>query len=276
MSSDSTLVVRNLHFAFDETIPKHWHSGSALRSAIFNSQSLFFPAGERFFVDSVKRYIPRLSDPQLRREAQLFCGQEAVHQREHSRYNAMLARQGFPAERLERQVVRVLGLVKRLTLPRWQLAVTCALEHFTAIGAYLLLTTPDMLDGAEPRMAAFWRWHAGEETEHKAIPFDVYKAMGGFYLERVVVMLCTTLVFQVYSMLMLMAFLRTERQLFSRRTWSDLLFGQRPMWGQNFSLRSYLAYFRPGFHPLQFRTEPALMAFRRELATSRVYAQAAG
>ena len=267
--------VRNLRFTFDDTIPKFWHGGSPLRTALLDSQSLFFPAGERFFVDSVKRFIPQLKDQRLRRQAQLFCGQEAVHQREHLNYNRMLERRGYPALRLQNGVERYLRLITRIIFPRWRLAVTCALEHFTAISANAALTNPSLFDGAEPRMAAFWRWHAGEETEHKAVPFDVYQAVGGHYSERVLIMLSASLVFQAYSLLHLFIFLWSSGNLFSPRTWWDFLRGDRPMSSHTLPWRSYFAYFRPGFHPDQLATDAALAAFRNELASSKVYADAA-
>jgi predicted metal-dependent hydrolase len=35
------------------------------------------------------------------------------------------------------------------------------------------------LQGAEPRLATLWLWHASEETEHRATAFDLYRQMGG-------------------------------------------------------------------------------------------------
>jgi uncharacterized protein len=274
MTDSPELEVRNLRFRFDDDIPKHWHGASPVRTAFFNSQSLFFPAGERFFVDSVKRYIPRLRDPALYRRAQLFCGQEAVHQREHINYNCMLERQGYPAQRMERAVKRVLALVTLLTPARWRLAVTCALEHFTAIGANQALTDAGLFQGAEPRMAAFWRWHAGEETEHKSIPFDVYRAVGGNYFERVYIMLATTLIYQSYSLLHLLRFLWVDGCLFSPRAWRQAACSRNSRAGRSSALRDYFAYYRPSFHPAQLDSQVALAAFRSELAASQVYSAA--
>jgi predicted metal-dependent hydrolase len=43
----------------------------------------------------------------------------------------------------------------------------------------------DWLDGAEPDMHTLWSWHAAEETEHKSVAIDVYRAAGGGNLRRV-------------------------------------------------------------------------------------------
>lgn len=42
-----------------------------------------------------------------------------------------------------------------------------------------LLKEPRHLDGAHPTMTRLWRWHALEETEHKAVAFDVYNQVCG-------------------------------------------------------------------------------------------------
>ena len=56
---------------------------------------------------------------------------------------------------------------------------TVCFEHLTAILAHGLLTDPHWLEGADPTLKAMWQWHAIEEAEHKAVTFDVYRAVGG-------------------------------------------------------------------------------------------------
>ncbi|HKU40544.1 MAG TPA: metal-dependent hydrolase [Polyangiales bacterium] len=263
MQSSEDLKVRNLSFEFDDRIPRHWLGGSAGRTVMFDSLSLFLPPGERFFVESVKPYVSRLRDPALRRKAQAFCGQEAMHQREHVKYNARLEARGYPAATLERTVWRFMALVTFTTLPRWRLAVTCALEHFTAMFAQLALTEPKLLADADPHMARFWRWHAGEELEHRAVPFDVYRAIGGSYLERVLVMLATTLIFRSFAYLYAMRFLWRDGQLSSSRAWREI--ARAAPWAKIW--RHYVMYYRPSFHPQQLDTRAALDEFQTELAT---------
>jgi predicted metal-dependent hydrolase len=274
MKEGPEFEVRNLRFEFDSSIPRHWYGGSASRTAFFDSLSPFFVVGERFFVNSVKRQLPKLKDPELLRKARAFCGQESVHQREHESYNRMLDERGYPATRMERWVKRLLWLVTMLTYPRIRLAVTCALEHFTAIGANRILSDRRAFVGADPRMRAFWRWHAAEETEHKGVPFDVYESVGGNYLERVVVMILTTITFQAYAFTHVLRFMWIDRRVFSTLAWREL--------GQMLAFTStsrafvddYLAYYRRGFHPWQLDNRGLLAEFERELASSKYYAAA--
>lgn len=266
--------VRNLKFQFDESIPRYWLAGSAARTAFFDSLSPFFVVGERFFVNSVKRQLPKIQDPELRKEARQFCGQEGIHQREHEAYNRMLDARGYPATRMETWVRRLLWLVTWTTYPRIWLAVTCALEHFTAIGANRLLSDARALEGADPRMRAFWRWHAAEETEHKAVPFDVYEAVGGNWLERVIVMLLTTVIFQTYAAFHFVRFMWTEGRLFRRQTWRELSTMTKLSALSGAMFDDYVAYYRVGFHPWQLDNRRLIAEFESELATSEHYAAA--
>src|SRR4029079_15061731 len=69
---------------------------------------------------------------------------------------------------------------EKLLPPISNLALTAALEHFTATLAELLLTDEDARAMfGEPAARDLFVWHALEESEHKAGAFDVYRAAGG-------------------------------------------------------------------------------------------------
>ena len=83
----------------------------------FNALSLLFPAGERFFMDSVRNYRDRIHDPVLRKQVLGFIGQEAMHTREHVDYNDLLQTAGLPAHKLDRGSGRFLNLIARNGCP---------------------------------------------------------------------------------------------------------------------------------------------------------------
>jgi Predicted metal-dependent hydrolase len=173
-------VRRDLHFHLPADRVCDWNGHGRMVSHFFNALSIFFPEGERFFIQSVRHYRDRVRDPELQQAVAAFIGQEAMHGREHTEYNALLEQAGLPAAACERRVVRLLTRVKRIQPPAMQLAATIALEHFTAIMADRLLRDFDAsMHGAEPHYARVWRWHALEETEHKAVAFDVFRAIFG-------------------------------------------------------------------------------------------------
>jgi hypothetical protein len=270
------MEVRNIAFDFDERIPRDWHGGRPAVSAFFDNLSIFFPPGERFFIASVKAYRDRVGDQALLEDIRAFCAQEGVHSREHVRYNKLIERHGRPAGRMEDRVTRLLARVSRRAPRRWQLAATCALEHFTALMADIVLRDPRVLAGAHPVMAGLWRWHAAEETEHKAVAFDVYRAAGGHYLERAAVMVGATVIFWAKVLEHQVRLMHADGILTSAREWRDLLrfVFVDPGWAAQLA-PGYLHYFRPGFHPWQLDNRELLEQWKVELASSPVYRRVA-
>src|SRR5262252_8620870 len=76
-------------------VPRHWLNHNPTATAIANGVNLLFPWGERFFVRSVKHYLDRIHDPELRAQIKGFFGQEGRHAAEHDRFNEIMRSQGF-------------------------------------------------------------------------------------------------------------------------------------------------------------------------------------
>lgn len=250
MARERTFEVRNIRFATDEYVPRHWHGGQISVTSFFNNLSVFFPAGERFFVASVNRHRDLAGDDRLREDVEAFCGQEGIHSREHVRYNRMLARQGYPVEAMEVRVEHLLRFVTRVVPHRRRLAVTCALEHFTATLGHTVLSDARILEGAHPEMAALWMWHSVEENEHKAVAYDLYMRAGGNYPERVLAMVLATVIFWAFVLLQQAELMKADGVLFSPREWFSLLgylFIRPGIMRKHWIV--YFDYYRPGFHP---------------------------
>jgi predicted metal-dependent hydrolase len=259
---------RDVDFDLGE-LPRHWHGGDPYVTHFFNGLSLMFPEGERFFMDAVRRYQDRVTDPQLKCEVRGFLGQEGIHAREHRRYNALLEQQGYPARAIERFVARGVAFDRKLP-PLWQLAMTCALEHFTAVFADVILRDPRLFARAHPAMARLWRWHALEEAEHKAVAYDVYQTVApGLrgYLRRVTVMLYVTFGFAAQTLVHESWLLRSEGLLWKLRARRRAF---RYLWVKpgflRTGLRHYLAYYRRDFHPSQVGSADAIERARLEYA----------
>jgi len=247
---------RDLRFDFSRVNLDCWHPAGAHVSHYFNVHSLQFPKGERFFINSVRHFRDQVREPKLQEQVAGFIAQEAMHGREHEAYNEALKRIGYPVEAMERWVGRSLKFALYTMPPKGRLAMTAALEHLTAIGADDLLDRTDALDGADPVMAALWRWHAVEETEHKAVAFDVYRqvAGGGFIgeLRRCFTMLTSSLGMTLMTWCFLLVALQRNGRLFDLKGWGSLLYW---LWIEPGTLRRqfprYWQYFKPSFHPWQ-------------------------
>jgi hypothetical protein len=183
-SSNPDKLVPTRRMDFEESmqgLPKHFaQDGDLIASHVIMALSSVFPDGEDYFVRSVRNYRDKVKDPALKRQVAGFIGQEAVHGREHRVFNDRLAELGYPTKEYE-YVTRVGLKIREKLLPaKSNLAATAALEHFTATLAELVLTNEEIRDlmGADAVRELF-EWHALEESEHKAVAFDVYKAVGG-------------------------------------------------------------------------------------------------
>lgn len=240
-------VVRRMGFRFDD-LPRHWFMGHPVHTAVVNALSLLFPAGERFFIRSVKHYEGAVADPALRAAMRAFYGQEANHQKEHLSANAALEAQGFELESFLSRWERVAFEVVEPRFPaHLRLAATAAAEHFTATLAEIALRDR-VLDAAHPAMRDLLFWHAAEEIEHKAVAFDVLQAVDPRYRTRV-------LGFAIVSTVLAWGWFVGTRHLLKQDA------GPRPAMPSEARRRlprvalrvgrSLLDYLRPGFHPDQ-------------------------
>lgn len=247
---DITLTVRDRRFGRNERRSK---GGDPVAAAWFLALSASFPRGEAMFIEAVKAHRDG-TPPRLAAEIREFIRQEINHTREHVAFNRMAVDAGYDMTNIERRVNALAD--EALAAPRIvTLAITIALEHFTAIIAHLFLTDPDSLQSEGMGDADLWRWHAAEEIEHKGVAFDTWLwATRDWHPRKRYVMRC--LVMAQVTFRFLRNRMRDSLELLSQ----DGITGWRARWrlfaylvGKPGMLRrifpAWLSYFRPGFHP---------------------------
>lgn len=243
-------TVRRPTFDLAADVPRYWWDNNPVKTLLLAALSSGFPPGEKFFIDSVRYYQDRIRDPELQKAIRGFIGQEAHHSREHKQLNGFLEERGVGLGRLEREVEDFMNWMRRNFSPERQLAHTVAVEHFTALMAEEFLLKYDALDEMDPRMAPIWAWHAIEESEHKAVAFDVYRAIGGSEAVRLSEMLVVSVVFPVFTSLHVLQLMREDGQLGNLGAWAsaaNYLWGRPGVFRQ--LLPSYFKYYSPRFHP---------------------------
>lgn len=253
-----------MDFEFNDSVPRHWAFDDAFSTHFMGTLSSLFPVGERFFVDSVRALREHAGETVSARDISGFIGQEAMHSLEHVSMNNMLAAKGLPALRAEKFTLGLLNLGRRILSKRQQLAVTVALEHFTAIIANRLLTDTDTMNSLSDEMRPIWMWHAIEETEHKAVAFDLYKNVpGNSYAERIAAQIAASLILAAVVAAFQVQFMYSDRQLFNLKSWG---FGLNKLFGRHGILtgltREYLDFYKPDFHPWE-HDNSALVAYWR-------------
>ncbi|WP_148861169.1 metal-dependent hydrolase [Marinobacter fonticola] len=259
---------QRMGFEFNDQVPRYWLDDSPFLSHMMNALSVLFPQGEQFFVDSVRYYRDQIDDPELKKEVAGFIGQEAMHSLEHIAMNQHVRDQDMPVEELEHHLRLLLeGFGKRLP-KRHQLAVTCALEHMTAMMADMLLERDDVREDMHETMRPLWVWHAIEETEHKAVAYDVFQQVGGTYLERSFYQIVSTALLGVMTTYFTARMMWNDKRSVSLK---DVGKGLWRTWGTNgvFSslIPTWLEYFKPGFHPWQHDNSELIARFKSEITS---------
>jgi hypothetical protein len=246
---------------------QHYVDGDLIMSHVVAVLSGMFPEGEDFFVRSVRDLRHHVTDPELKDQVAGFIGQEVTHGREHRELNQVLADMGYRSMKVDRHVGRLLGLVDRTASKRRRLGVTAALEHYTATIAEVLLEDPEaqrLLGDSEVRSLLLW--HALEESEHKAVAFDVYRASGGPEWLRIFIMRTTTAIFILEVVVHTVLSMLRDRATYNLRTlWRSLRelrhspFLRRSVW------RRLNSYTRRGFHPDDWDASELIEQWRTEL-----------
>ncbi len=270
-TSNPDRQVPTRRISFEESlqaVPRHFAAdGDLILSHVAAGLSAVFPDGEDFFVRSVRHYRDRITDPQLKRQVNGFIGQEARHGREHRAFNDRLAQLGYPTKQVERFTKWGLETRERIAPAKANLAATAALEHFTATLAELVLTSEETRDlfGNE-EVKNLFVWHALEESEHKAVAFDVYKAVGGTERMRVWTMNALRYGFVIGMTVQVIISMLFDRATYNprnlRRSWrrfrrSPIM--KRELWDQ---LKDYN---RPDFHPDDRDTTELVATWSKEL-----------
>ncbi|WP_180186529.1 metal-dependent hydrolase [Acinetobacter sp. YH01008] len=279
----ASFPVRRMNFDFDH-VPEYWMHGSAGLTHFMTALSALFPAGEKFFIDSVRavRQHSAIKDnAELQKEISAFIGQEAMHTHEHVGFNASAQRYGHDVETLDHYTDQVIQTTRKvmakllkpvgISQEMVDLTATTALEHFTATIATQLLSNTHIQElMTDKTMKNMWMWHAIEENEHKAVAYDVFEAVFGKGLKAyalrtssLVILMATLAVVQSYFLARL---LKQDNQLNLESLKSIYTYAYSPSKGVITGMgREMLMYFKPGFHPNDHDTHGLLTVWKAKL-----------
>ena len=279
----ASFPVRRMQFDFNE-VPEYWMNGSAGLTHFMTALSALFPAGEKFFIDSVRavRQHPAVKNNEaLQKEISGFIGQEAMHTHEHAGFNASAEKYGHNVSRLEKYTDIVIQSFRKtaafagkpfgVSQQMIDLIGTTALEHFTATIASELLRNQHIQElMSDETMKTMWLWHAIEENEHKAVAYDVFEAVFGQGIKAYAVRtgglaLAMVILFFVQSYFV-MRLLKDDEKLNLQSLQDIYTYGYSPSKGIITGMgKEMLAYFKPGFHPNDLDTVDLLNVWKAKL-----------
>ena len=258
---------RRIDFNFSaENVPRYYVGNDPFRTTFVTALSSVFPEGEFFFVEAVRHYRDRVTDPALKADVSGFIGQEALHSLAHKAFNDAATVQGFQVDKLDRDIGILLRAVKRLSPPIFHLAVTACLEHYTAVFTEMLLKNDELIESFSPEIRNLYLWHSVEENEHKNVAFDVYETVGGGYLLRAGTMIPVTVVFFAVILAFQARLLAKDGQLLNIRQnikGLNYIFGFKGVLST--LVPQYLDWFKPNFHPSHHDTDALLDKWRNTL-----------
>ncbi|PTQ90958.1 hypothetical protein C8N29_10127 [Agitococcus lubricus] len=256
---------RQMDFVPPTHAARYFFYNNATATLFFAVLSGIFPAGERFFVESVRRFRNDIKDETLKAQVSGFIGQEALHGREHDRLNTMLAERGFDMRMPIKGIDLSLWLLNQLPA-RQQLACTIFMEHFTALLAEQWLSNIEFQQLADPDMIKLWQWHALEELEHKSVAYDVYDLIGNKPYERV---LAALYVIAAIAPTVLASWAYLVAREHKPQKWRDIKQGITILLGKKGFITTILpqmpVFFQKKFHPKQHNTQHLESMWRDKL-----------
>lgn len=251
----ATPIVRsNLDFKLAD-VPRYWFAGDPFLTRMFDALSLTFPDGERYFIQSVRLFRDQIQDPDLKQRVADFIRQEAQHGIAHDKMNQVMKDQGMPVDQFIQRLNKVFKFELKYRSPQYNIAMTAAAEHLTALMAETFYGEKETLKDAHPYVRALFAWHAIEEMEHRDVAFDVMQQVGNVpeVTRKMALVLTTGLMFgftlyRANVMLKCDGFNRTQRIKMNVRG-LQWLFGKR---GKLSKMQSqYRDWFKLDFHPSQ-------------------------
>lgn len=183
---------RDVHFDWHD-VPLHYVESEPLATHLFNVMHLTLPEGERAMAKALADALPLIADERLHEEVVGFIGQEGQHAHAHEDIHAHLQALGLNVKPLVSRLAWLVdnvmnreGLTGRAR-HAWlceRLALSAALEHYTAVLGQWILDA-EALDGVmHPMMLDLCRWHGAEEVEHRNVAYDAFQYVDGSYARR--------------------------------------------------------------------------------------------
>lgn len=237
-----------------------WCGGDPLQTRLLEAMSLLAPEVECFVIDAVRDALRHLdADDPRRADALVFMREEAGHSASHHVFNRRLLSPVHDSARLLRWP-RAIEARARAWLPmRARLCVAAAAEHLSAVVSRLYLESAARQAIADPAIRALFDRHATEEIAHRAVVFDIARAVGTNGCVARALALAACVGASVLCLGVVLAALRLRDDATPRTPW-PALGGLRALrqagWARPAALlAATLRYVRPRFHPA-----PALSA----------------
>lgn len=174
------LKVRKVDIDFSDA-KIHWNPTWPEYSQLLNGLSSGFPYLEPYLI-KVVRQAKEKAPAEMHKDIDLFISQEGRHYKQHAKFNKLLYEAGYELdpviEKLQAGYERCL---KEKSL-QFNLGYCDGFETFGPMLSYFFFdAAPDLMKDWDEPTVYLWMWHLSEEFEHRAVCYDLYKAIYGRY-----------------------------------------------------------------------------------------------
>jgi len=173
--------MRDSSFLYNKGKPIEWQKSTSFGTAFMDALSMSFPAGEKFFIDSVEagyKALPENKKQKFLADVENFCREEENHSKAHIAYNNKIINKFNIVNHWKSRSLKRIEAMSKYNV-RHHLASTAAVEHITTVMGCWLLLNKHILDTASPDFKTMWIWHVKEELLHRKVAIDLYRELGG-------------------------------------------------------------------------------------------------
>ena len=236
------MKIRKTKFNFDNT-PNHYLRGNLFSTHFVNSLHIIFPVGEHFFIKSVKPFMANIKEEQLKKDVSNFIGQEATQK--YSKFIDYLSN-----NIIVKNYTKLLGKEKA---QKFSLAITAALEHYTAMLAEVVFEHEENWEQLPDDIRNLIKWHAAEEIEHKSVAFDLLNSVDKSFALRSFSMLMATNLLFGYSLMGISYFIINDSKINHKKIPLDFIDFVKTIASPSFKkfASQWVLFFKRDFHPSQ-------------------------
>ncbi len=180
----AAITVRRMRFEYPQGLDPVIIEGHPEDSFTHVALSLLLPYLEPYLIRSMRGARPRVTDPRLVADLDLFNAQEGQHYKQHIVFNEAVR---IPGETRVRELEAELEAdYQRFTKERslrWNLAYAEGFEAFTLAMTRFSFEVR-AFERIVPAVRDLFQWHLMEEMEHRTVAFEVYNHVSGGYFFR--------------------------------------------------------------------------------------------
>lgn len=198
----------------------HWNPKEPEYAQLLNGLSSGFPLLEPFLIKVVKQ-AKKQAPEHMHRDIDLFVGQEARHYKQHAKFNKLLYEAGYQLDPVMAKLAKSYEKALSKKSLKFNLAYCDGFETFGPMLSYFFFEhAPELMEGWDEPTVYLWLWHLSEEFEHRAVCFELYKAIYGNtpgYFYRCYMMWYAMIQLFGYGLTAYGVIIKKDRQGMSRR-----------------------------------------------------------